>query len=572
MPPTPRQHPRLPLTYLIYCASNLIGLLMMFLINLFTPLEIFAPHRAFIFEKGWVIGLFLFPAVFGAGLFLLSRAQRPITDWLSRQAPPGSSVPMAVRRRVLNLPFAMAAINLTMWICVSGLIGLFFLLGREAHPRFTVMIVFRGVMVGLISSSLSFFFLERIYRGRLAPLIFSESGPTEVPRAFRVSIAGRIRLLYGSGTINPMLLLVGTLASILWEARERMDPAAGLLGDILLFTLVLYGIFVVVALGLNFLAGRSILEPVRDLMGLVKRVRGGDFDSRVTVVANDELGVLGSGMNDMAAGLGERERLLRSLNLAKEVQQALLPEKDPQIEGLDVAGISRYCDETGGDYFDYLPAGRPGPRQLSVVVGDVSGHGISAALLMTSCRAYLRQRAAAGGRPGAIVGDVNRQLARDVEESGSFTTLFFLRLELGARALSWVRAGHEPAIFYDPAADAFDELRGEGPALGMHADWDYTEGRRERLAPGSIVVVGTDGIFEARKPEGEMFGRQRLCEVVRRHRQAGARQIVAACLAALDRFRGQARSEDDETLIVIKIVDVTTGTEMESKTRIEEVE
>ncbi len=222
-----------------------------------------------------------------------------------------------------------------------------------------------------------------------------------------------------------------------------------------------------------------------------------------------------------------------------------------------MAGTSHYCDETGGDYFDYLLDGRPEPRELSVVVGDVSGHGVSAALLMTSCRAFLRQRAAAGGSPGAIVGDVNRQLAQDVEDSGSFTTLFFLKLSLEDRSFAWVRAGHEPALFYDPAADVFHELRGAGPALGMHAHWDYSENRRDGLVPGNIFVIGTDGVWEARNPAGEMFGRQRLCEIVRRKRTAGARQIVAACLETLERFQGPAQSEDDETLIVIKIVDTT---------------
>ncbi len=331
-----RQSPRLPLTYLVYCTANLIGVLMMFLINRFTPLEIFRTQRAFIFEQGWMLVLVFFPVVFGAGFFLLSRVQHTVAVGLARKArgePLEPAARLAVRRRLLNLPFAMAAINLAMWIAVAGIIGLFFQYFREAPLRLTVILIFRGVMVGLITSSLSFFSIEMLYRSRLMPLFFQEDSPTDIPKTFRVSIARRIRLLYGSGTINPMLLLVGTLAFVLWEARDHGDPGAALVGDILIFTLVLYGIFVVVALGLNFLAGRSILEPVRGMLALAQKIRGGDFNSRVQVVSNDELGVLGNAMNAMAAGLIERERLQRSLNLAKEVQQALLPKKAPASQG-----------------------------------------------------------------------------------------------------------------------------------------------------------------------------------------------------------------------------------------------
>jgi sigma-B regulation protein RsbU (phosphoserine phosphatase) len=389
-------------------------------------------------------------------------------------------------------------------------------------------------------------------RSRLIALFFPEGKLVDVARVFRMSIVRRIRMLYGSGTINPMLLLVGTLVAIYLEAKAHADPGTAMAGDILLFTLVLYGIFVIVALSLNYATGRSILEPVRSMMVMVKKVRGGDFHQRVQVVSNDELGVLADGMNEMAAGLVERERLEHSLRLAKEVQQALLPGRDPAVPGLDVAGMSIYCDETGGDYFDYLYDPDRNPLAIGVVAGDVSGHGVSAALLMASCRASLRQRAALGGGPGVVVSDVNRQLARDVEESGSFTTLFYLHVDLENRSLAWVRAGHEPAMVYVPQADDFYELRGEGPALGIHAEWPYAENRRDGIPEGQIIAIGTDGIWEARNAQGGMFGREQLCAAIRASRHQGAKQVAAACIAALNAFQNGAPREDDVTLIILK--------------------
>jgi serine phosphatase RsbU (regulator of sigma subunit) len=547
--PLPSGRPRLWLLYPIYAAANLVGVAMMGLINFFTPLEIFKSQRPFLREQGWVIGLELFPLVFGIGLFLLSRVKRPIA-WAFD--PPGTSARIAAARRLLNLPFTMGALNLAMWILVAAGVGAFFWLIRGASPRMAAMIVFRGVMIGLITAALSFLCLEMFTRSRVIPIVFPEGRLAETRRVFRMSIVRRIRLLYGSGTVNPMLLLLGTLGAVAWEARNAGSPAGPLAMEVFVFSLVLCGLFFAVALGLNYAAGRSILDPVRAMMAAVKQIRGGDFAARVATVSNDELGVLADGINAMAAGLAERERLQQSLRLAKEVQQTLLPARPPVVAGLEVAGRCITCDETGGDYFDYLIDPEGASRSLDVIVGDVSGHGVSAALLMAGCRAYLRQRAALGGGPGAIVSDVNRQLARDVADSGNFT-LFYLRIDRAGRRAVWVRAGHEPAVIYDPTDDRFAELRGAGPALGALCGWQYVENRREDLRTGQILVIATDGIWEARNPAGEMFGRRRLAAVVRAEHGRSAERIAAACLAALSAFRTGAPAEDDATLIVIKL-------------------
>ena len=188
-----------------------------------------------------------------------------------------------------------------------------------------------------------------------------------------------------------------------------------------------------------------------------------------------------------------------------------------------------------------------------MVVGDVAGHGIPSALLMATARASLRQRSAMTGSIGEIVSDVNRQLTRDVEESGQFMTLFYLTIDPADRRLQWVRAGHDPAIFYDPAAGTFEELHGSGVAMGLDENWKYYENERSGLEDGQIVLLGTDGIWEALNSKGEMFGKARILDIVRQNAAAGAKEISDRLLEALKDFRADSRAEDDVTLVVVKI-------------------
>jgi len=273
----------------------------------------------------------------------------------------------------------------------------------------------------------------------------------------------------------------------------------------------------------------------------------------VRVVSNDELGVLGDGMNEMTEGLMERARLQHSLNLAKEVQQALLPRSVPRIRGLDIAARSIYCDETGGDFYDFLVGDDPEANTIRMMIGDVSGHGISAALLMATARAFLRQRSALPGEIADVVTEANRQLARDVEDSGGFMTLFYLEIDTAAQRLDWVRAGHDPAIFSDPAGGSVEELKGEGVALGIDAGYVYRGYRKTGLASGQVILLGTDGIWEARNAAGDMFGKEPIYQILRRHGDADAQGILTACLYCLETFQDGTAREDDVTLIVIKV-------------------
>jgi sigma-B regulation protein RsbU (phosphoserine phosphatase) len=147
-------------------------------------------------------------------------------------------------------------------------------------------------------------------------------------------------------------------------------------------------------------------------------------------------------------------------------------------------------------------------QKVGVAIGDVSGHGIPSALLMATVRSALRQRASLPGSTAKIIYDVNRQLVEDVEDSGQFMTMFFLALDTAAGQLEWVRAGHDPGIVYDPVSDSFSELGGSGLAPGVDAEWIYEDYKKTDLSNGQIIVLSTDGIWEARNKMGEMLGKE----------------------------------------------------------------
>lgn len=236
-----------------------------------------------------------------------------------------------------------------------------------------------------------------------------------------------------------------------------------------------------------------------------------------------------------------------------EIQQNLLPQAPPALSGLEIFGMTLFSDETGGDYFDYLCVDAQEQATLCVAVGDVSGHGIPSALLMATARAFMRMRSAMRGALGDIVSDINREFSKDVGDSGQFMTFFLTRIDRGTNRMEWVRAGHDPAFLYDPATDDFKDLyEGKGLPLGVSEHTEYTESACE-IKPGQIIYIGTDGIWEARNSEGDMFGKDRLKQVIRNHAAASAQTIVLSILDAVRDFCGTAAYEDDLTPVIIKI-------------------
>lgn len=243
----------------------------------------------------------------------------------------------------------------------------------------------------------------------------------------------------------------------------------------------------------------------------------------------------------------------KALALAGEVQKSLLPQDKPLVQGLDIAGKNVSCDEIGGDYFDFLWRRDTKKGPFSVVVGDISGHGVESALLMTTARAFLRMRASQPGTISEIISAMNRHLTRDVLETGRFMTLFYLTIDPEKDRIDWVRAGHDPALVYDPGRDEFTELKGDGVALGVKENFDYQENNISGLANGQIIAIGTDGIWEAINSNGEMFGKERFRNIIRKNAGFGSGDIVNAVYKELNQFTRGQKSEDDITLVIIKI-------------------
>jgi PAS domain S-box-containing protein len=243
----------------------------------------------------------------------------------------------------------------------------------------------------------------------------------------------------------------------------------------------------------------------------------------------------------------------KALALAGEVQRSLLPQENPRVPGLDVAGRNVSCDEVGGDYFDFFWRREGARTPFSVAVGDITGHGVDAALLMSSARAFLRLHASQAVSTADIIRAANRHLAEDVSDSGRFMTLFYLTIDADLGGIEWVRAGHDPALLFDPVTDHFEELRGPGIALGIDDQFDYQPSRREGIQDGQIIAIGTDGIWEASNDAGEMFGRERFKSLLRQCAVGTAGEILSAVFDHLAAFSRGRRPEDDITLVIIKI-------------------
>jgi phosphoserine phosphatase RsbU/P len=320
-----------------------------------------------------------------------------------------------------------------------------------------------------------------------------------------------------------------------------------------IYSIGVIGLIVLVTALLRLVTGRAAAE-IKTVSEAALQLSQGKFGEPLHVKSRDEVGELTHSFNLMTSDLKERLQLKQAMSLAMEVQQNLLPAAAPSLPGFDIAGRSVYCQETGGDYFDYIF--RDGDERrwhLCIAVGDVVGHGISAALLMTTVRALLRIRLDGPGPIGEAAADVNRLLCRDTEPSGSFVTLFLLQLEAATGRLEWVRAGHDPALLLSAANGEVQELNGPGIALGVDEAFSYPAASHPGLASGDIVLIGTDGIWETRNGRSEKFGKTRVGEILRRHHREPAEAILEAVLHYLQEFRGEMPQEDDITLVVLKV-------------------
>jgi sigma-B regulation protein RsbU (phosphoserine phosphatase) len=182
----------------------------------------------------------------------------------------------------------------------------------------------------------------------------------------------------------------------------------------------------------------------------------------------------------------------------------------------------------------------------------VVGHGVAAALLMATTRALLRSRAVLPGSLSEVISDVNRQLSWDNKDSGNFVTLFYTLLDAEKRSIRWVRAGHDPALLYDPASDTFRELKGKGIALGVDENAKFYEDQIVGYVDGQILFIGTDGIWEAENDKGQHFGKTNLLRLIRQCRNDSADKIVDKVVRATSKHGQTKPLQDDITMVVVR--------------------
>ena len=539
-------------------AANLIGAIIVTSYFVFFD-RVFAAMRV---QNTFVVVGIMFPVLAVIAFFFFNFWMKDLERFLQLTAQNKQIEPnlrKKAQRKILEMPFFSALVSFFNWFLAAITMTIFSIIADSSNtaPLMVDLIdglrVFIGCIIGGIITAAIIFFITETKCRQIWPYFFPAGGLASTPGVFRLRLRARMLIIFVLASILP-LILMAVLSYNKASMMLEMDPGQ-VIQSLLYLTAFLLAVTLAVALILSRSFSTGIIDPIRQMQAAMAKVEKGDLSANVTVNSNDELGALGENFNQMTEGLKDRYRLRQSLDLAKEVQQNLLPAADPLFTGLDIAGRSIYCDETGGDYFDFFDSADKNAQKYGVVIGDVSDHGIPSALLMASARAFLRQRTTLAGNIADIVGDVNRQLTQDVEDTGRFITLFYLQIDTDNRRLSWVRAGHEPALLFDPASGRFDELSGEGIALGVDADWRFSENQRENLTDGQIILLSTDGIWEARDPQDQMFGRQAVCDIIRQHAHATSAQIQDVILAELDRFQQGVTAADDTTLVVIKVAD-----------------
>ena len=229
--------------------------------------------------------------------------------------------------------------------------------------------------------------------------------------------------------------------------------------------------------------------------------------------------------------------------LAREVQAGLFPRRLPQLETLSYAGASVPAGLVGGDYFDFLDLGR---GYLGLAVGDVSGKGVAAALLMANLQAHVRSQCALALEDmGSLLRAVDR-LFQQSTLPGSYASLFFAEYRDEDRRLRYVNCGHPPALLCHPDG-SMERLEATATVLGLGQDWDC-EIAEKRLAPGDRLLIYTDGVSEAANEQGEEFGEQRLAELLGSAPEMQAAEWPDFILEGARRFAGQ-EFQDDVTLV-----------------------
>jgi len=350
---------RLTGLYVISFLAMVFGVSAVFLLNIATPTDFifdrFAELKAatessyFPFVARRLITLFLIIFLIALpSMFIMYALLRPVSQCLNRMKN-GLEVENdrleRVRRRIINLPFFFVGILACLWVVLPILIFTVGYIAGFMDIRTAAVFSIRASMVGFITSSVAFYRIEDHCRKGLIPLFFPEGQLVGLKKAQHLSIGRRIRYFYGIGMVLPLIMLLVTLITVQWELEAGSMPAKEYGLRIIAFTMVLSGIFLASAGVLSRLVARSIVAPLENILAVNKRIRGGDYDARIRVVSNDEIGILGDSGNAMIRGLAERETLRSAFGryVTPEIRDEILSGRIP-LEGERREGTVMFAD------------------------------------------------------------------------------------------------------------------------------------------------------------------------------------------------------------------------------------
>lgn len=287
-----------------------------------------------------------------------------------------------------------------------------------------------------------------------------------------------------------------------------------------------------------------------DLMGVLQALnkRDGAFgteDEELARVLSAQAGVALDRAR-LLEEFAEKQRMQRDLDIARSIQQAYLPKRDPTVPGYEIAGWNQSANETGGDCYDFLPL--PDGR-LTVLLADASGHGIGAALVIGQARSLLRGMLHFTDDLSRIAGAINELLARDLGDE-RFVTAFVGILDPRRHVLEYVSGGQGPLLLF--SGGSVETRTATGIPFAAIADFAYGSAERFELPPGGILALLTDGFYETESPGGEQFGEARVIEVIQRHIKAPLREIIERLHEAVQSFADGRPQADDLTAVLVR--------------------
>jgi serine phosphatase RsbU (regulator of sigma subunit) len=327
--------------------------------------------------------------------------------------------------------------------------------------------------------------------------------------------------------------------------------------------LLLFGVAfvaVLISLGTAFLVGGNITRPLQVLMSDIQIISGGNFDHKPIAQSRDEVGIVSRLLGDMAAGLkqaqevwAENQSRKHDLDIAKEIQENLLPKHVPRIAGYDVSAYYSPSKEVGGDYYDFFLVDK---THLGMICADVSGKGIPGSMVMMMTKALVSYEAESNLSPRDIFCKVNRTLAKDIKR-GMFVTAFYMLLDIPTARLTVASAGHNPLLMYRASTKQCVEINPGGIALGFDKDGRLFERNMKeetiQLQRGDRVVIYTDGVTEAMSPEGAEFTSERLISITTQAANAPSSQYLTTLVNALQAHAQSDDQHDDITIVTVKV-------------------